>query len=173
MSSGKSGFDQLPATIDPIQLAERGAHLAGSLPLHGMARLLPALLDDAGDVSVEISFQRGDNADLVVLHGSIRARVRVRCQRCLAPMDLDLVCEPRLVFMRGMTGDRDTGDADDVLDADRPVLVKELIEDELLLALPMIPMHELDACPARGYTVAGRGKKSPFAALQGREPDKD
>lgn len=173
MSSGKSRSDQLPATIDPIQLAERGACLAGSLPLRGMSRLVPALLDDRGDVSVELEFERGDNANLTVLHGTIRAQVRVTCQRCLEPMTLELACEPRLVFMRGANPDREPTDTEDVLEVDRPVLVKELVEDELLLALPMIPMHELDACPAREYTAAGQGKTSPFAALHGRKPDQD
>jgi uncharacterized protein len=173
MSSGKGLYDQLPATIDPIQLAERGARLVGSMPLRGMARLVATLLDGVGDALVELAFERGDNPGMAIVHGTVSASVKLTCQRCLEPMMLDLRAEPRLVFFRGGEDSEALIGNDEALEADRPMPLSEMVEDELLLAVPMIPMHELNVCPAREYVAAGQGKPNPFATLKGRKPNED
>lgn len=173
MSAGNETYDQLPATFDPVQLAERGACLAGRLPLTGLPRLLKACVDNAGDVEVDLVFERGDNPNLAIVHGTVAAEVRVTCQRCLEPMRIRIVGEPRLVYLRPSEGSVPLGEDDDTIALERPVPLSEFVEDELLLAMPMIPMHELQDCPARVYTTAGQHKPNPFAALQGRKPTKD
>ena len=59
--------------------------------------------------------------------------------------------------------------------ATAPTPVAELIEEELILALPMVPMHELDECPARAYIADSPGskKKRPFAELVRRKQDNE
>ena len=58
----------------------------------------------------------------------------------------------------------------EVIEVDKPLALSELIEDELLLAMPMIPMHEFEACPAREHGAVKRGTTNPFAALKQRKP---
>ncbi|MBI3575163.1 MAG: DUF177 domain-containing protein [Gammaproteobacteria bacterium] len=158
----KAPHGQLPAHIDPIQLAEKGAHLAGALSLKGMPRLLQACLNDGGEIQVDLQFGRDEGGDVLELQGNIRAKVHVACQRCLEPMTLELHADTRLLLLR--PGERTDALAQEAeaLTMDRPVLLSELVEDELLLVMPMVPMHPLDVCPAKEQV------KTPAATRTGK-----
>ena len=159
----------LTATIDPILLAEKGARISGRVPVQSMARLRAQLLDDGGEVDVDLSFECMMGSNLRRMHGRVIAHVRLQCQRCLEPTELELVVTPDVILLRH--GEPETNlppEADAFSVGHAPVAVAELIEDELLLALPMVPMHRLEDCPARRFIVgATRGDtgKNPFAEL--------
>jgi uncharacterized protein len=56
----------------------------------------------------------------------------------------------------------------DVVVADRPVRLARIVEDELLLAMPMIPMHDASECPSAAYlgeAQHGEREDSPFSVL--------
>ncbi|MCR4300256.1 MAG: YceD family protein [Sulfuricaulis sp.] len=169
-SSWKELHGQLPESIDPIQLAERGAHLTGTLPLRSMPRISQGSLDGSGDVLVDLSFERSVGEKIFLMHGDLHVRLRVSCQRCLEAMDLNLEASPWLILMKA--GERLAAHEDDtdVLVVDKPLSLSTLVEDELLLALPMVPMHEPNRCPARSYVVRdghiGQEEKNPFAVLR-------
>lgn len=108
----------------------------------------------------------------------VRARgvVRVICQRCLEPFDFALALSRTLGFVaNGAELDAldaldaaGQGDGIEYLVADRHLDVQELIEDELILALPFAPMHEGSCAGAAvGDTTDGdrSGAASPFAGL--------
>lgn len=167
----KEPHGHLPASIDPIQLAERGARLTGSLPLKGMPRLMQTALTGSGDVLVDLSFEREEGERVFVMHGTLRAHLRVTCQRCLEGMDLDVEAAPWLILLR--PGERTQRDDADVLVTDKPISLSGLAEDELLLALPMVPLHQAGQCPAgaRAAKTVGverkpsENRKNPFSVL--------
>jgi uncharacterized protein len=133
-----------------------------------MARLRPALLDEAGAVEVDLQFERAEGSGLRRMHGRLAARVQVACQRCLEPMALELVAEPDLILVGEGEAARLPPEAE-TLAVEKPVSVAELIEDELLLVLPMIPMHAPQECPARRHVAGAEGAAagtSPFARLE-------
>lgn len=170
-SSWKASHGHLPVTIDPIQLAERGAQLSGTLPLKSMPRLAQGSLEGSGDVSVELDFEREEGEQVFVMHGRLRVRLRVTCQRCLEAMDLELEAAPWLILTKsGARLDQREGDTD-ILVADKPLSLSGLVEDELLLALPMVPMHAPDRCPVKVRAAgiapepAARSGKNPFSVL--------
>lgn len=173
--SWKESHGHLPASIDPIQLAERGARLTGTLPLKGMARLTQNCLDDTGEVLVDLAFERGEGEEVLLMHGRLHVKLRVTCQRCLEGMDLTLEASPWFILARSEKRQEMLGEEPDILVADKPLSLSGLVEDELLLAMPMVPMHELNQCPARAYVAAGtdsgpgraeEGGKSPFSVLR-------
>ena len=165
-------FGGLLATIDPIQLAGKGARLRGKLPVKAMRRLVELCLDDSGEAEVDLMFERGADG-MCLMHGTMAATVRVTCQRCLEGMDLELVAEPRLILTK--PGEREDSQAReaDTLAVDKPLLLSELVEDEFLLVMPMIPMHDEKVCPVGVYKAAangiGAGDKTnkPFSVLNG------
>lgn len=170
-SSWKESHGHLPGTIDPIQLAERGARLTGTLPLKSMPRLAQGSLKGSGDVNVDLAFEREEGQQVFVMHGTLRVTLRVTCQRCLEPMNLELEAAPWLVLTKsGERLQRQEGEAD-ILVADKPLALSEVVEEELLLALPMVPLHAPDRCPVkvRAASVipeqAARGGKNPFSVL--------
>ncbi|MDH5512037.1 MAG: YceD family protein [Gammaproteobacteria bacterium] len=167
--SWKALHGQLPESIDPIQLAERGAQLTGTLPLKSMPRISQGSLEGSGQVNVDLFFERPEGEKIYLMHGVLRAQLRVTCQRCLEPMDLSLEASPWVILVRsGEQPGQPEGDAD-ILVVDKPISLSALVEDELLLALPMVPMHEPDRCPAGEYVArvrrTGDEEKNPFAVL--------
>lgn len=175
--SGKASHGHLPATIDPIQLAERGARLTGTLPLKGMSRLAQTALAGSGDVFVDLAFERGEGENVLLMHGRLQTRLRVTCQRCLEAMDLELEAAPWLVLLRpDPRRVPQEEDEPDTLVVDKPLALNALVEDELLLALPMVPMHEPSRCAARARATADsragelkpdeKGGPSPFSMLR-------
>jgi uncharacterized protein len=169
-SSWKALHGQLPESIDPIQLAERGARLTGTLPLKSMPRISRGSLAGSGDVIVDLSFERSVGEKIFLMHGALRVRLRVTCQRCLEAMDLDLEASPWLILLKAGARLAPRVDDADVLVVDKPLSLSALVEDELLLTQPMVPMHDPNRCPARSYVVRvghiGQERKNPFAVLR-------
>ena len=170
-SSWKASHGHLPGTIDPIQLAERGAHLIGTLPLKSMPRLAQGSLEGSGDVSVDLAFEREEGRQVFVMHGTLRVPLRVTCQRCLEAMDMELEAAPWLTLVKsGERSEQQESDAD-ILVADKPLPLSDLVEEELLLALPMVPTHAPDQCPVKVRAASAaperveRERKNPFAVL--------
>lgn len=160
-----------PATVDPIQLADKGARLTGEAPVKSLSRLAETCLDPSGSVMIDLAFERSGGDGLRIMHGTVQTRVRVTCQRCLEPMEVDLRAEPNLVLLR-------PGEHPEMVEAgearvfERSVPLSELVEDELLLVLPMVPMHALEHCPAKDAVGSGTdkrevGRPNPFAVLDG------
>lgn len=134
-----------------------------------MPRLVELSLDRRGVVDAELSFDVGAGEGLRQMRGRVRAELHVTCQRCLEPMTLVLEIEPRLILLR--PGEREElAQQEDALVVTRAVPLSELVEDELLLAMPMIPKHALAQCPAKGRVgqsePAPPTRGNPFAALK-------
>lgn len=112
-------------------------------------------------------------ADEVWLHLEASTRLPLTCQRCMGPVDIDVASERWFRF----AVDEDAAAAlDDESEEDVLVLSKEfdlasLVEDELLMALPLVPRHE--TCPVDvklavadpGFEAESSVKAHPFAAL--------
>ena len=157
------------STVDPIQLADTGARLSGELPLKGMARLIESCRDDEGSVDIDLQFQRGEGDGLRTMAGSIVARVRLTCQRCMEPMHVELRSRPRVLLLA--PGEHEELlEAGDAIVVAQPVPLSALVEDELLLQMPMVPMHPADRCPVklarRGPQKQEQVRPNPFSVLE-------
>jgi uncharacterized protein len=160
-----------PSTIDPVELADQGARLSGELPLKGMQRLVEMCLDDVGTIRVDLQFERSEGDGIRTMRGDIEARLHFTCQRCLGPFELRLSTRPRLLLLRPGEHEHlaETGEA---LIVEQPLSPSMLVEEELLLVMPMIPMHEVAECPASGAAgktvkkVEKEPKPNPFSVLE-------
>jgi len=105
----------------------------------------------------------------VWLHAAAQATVHLECQRCLKPLTEALAAERSFQFVHGedAAAQLDADSDDDVLALTRALDLRELIEDELLLALPIVPRH--DVCPEPLAVAAdvelSDERPNPFAAL--------
>lgn len=109
----------------------------------------------------------------------VHATAPMLCQRCLRPVDVPLVVERafRFVADEATAEALDEGCEEDLLVLSRSFDLRALIEDELILALPLVPLH--DHCPAAvpmassdpDFDAAGADKPHPFAALAGLRKD--
>jgi uncharacterized protein len=102
------------------------------------------------------------------LHVTAATALPLECQRCLKAVDVALQIERSFLFVHGedAAAQLDADSDDDVLALTRALDLRELIEDELLLALPLVPRHEI--CPEpllAGAEAPVDEKPNPFAAL--------
>ncbi len=166
----------LPANIDLIRLADQDTRLSGAIPLRRMQRLLTYCRSGEGGASVELAFSHDQERDVRTICGEVAIEVTATCERCLEPMRLALKSHVNLLVLT--PGQKSPEDQGDVLIASEPVSLTELVENELILAMPMTPKHQLDQCLAkelaeesgsrRGTPEPEQGdseKASPFAGL--------
>ncbi len=133
--------------------------------MNSMRRLAESCVDDGGSADVDLDFRRAGNLREMV--GTARAMVRVRCARCLEPMDLSVDVAVNLIVLRPGERDDIVESGSDVLVVDTPVQLSALIEDELLLAMPMFLAHAPGACPCKAGSGTVTGRPHPFAVLKG------
>ena len=152
-----------PAAIDGLAFVRNAAVLQGQLGMES----LPRLAQSGGSGSVldfvltgEIN-ERGKPGLKLAVDGS----VRLQCQRCLGSLDLLLHLDAELEFA---SSEAEITAADDDIErvvAGREMSVAALVEDEVLLALPMVPKHE--QCSAAAG-LGANAEPSAFQALAGR-----
>lgn len=152
--------------IDGFEFAAAGGSVRGAWPVSVFPRLRDVLHDDSG--SVEFALQGGRDfhgRSQLELHA--KARLQLICRRCLGAVACTL--EPRSTLLLAATqseidAEPITPEMPERVVAHREMAVRDLVEDELLLALPVAPRHE--DCSAQGR-AAPHGRQRPFAALRG------
>jgi uncharacterized protein len=114
------------------------------------------------------------------IHLKAHAALPLMCQRCLTPVDVPVAVERSFRFVADeatAAAEDDVAD-EDVLAQSRSFDLVELVEDELLMALPVAPRHEV--CPqtvkmsvgGAEYEAALAQRENPFAALVRLKPGK-
>jgi uncharacterized protein len=140
----------LPDHIDPWRAAKNGLSFGGTLPLERFPRLLEVGIVDEGETLARVEYQLdfGRNAQRhLILEGRARVRLRVRCQRCLSDLWLDLDAPLALRLVRiEPTGEASETGYEPLVVTDDVIDPRELIEDELLLAIPPFPRHPVGEC---------------------------
>ncbi len=167
-----------PRRVDVAALALRGEVLEGRTALKDMPRLSDVDDDRDGVVGWSVrgsQLSRPGGETVIGLDIDAATVVQRACQRCMEPLGVPLHVSRRLYFVRGEEeAARLDADGDDDFLALQPALdLIELIEDELLLALPIVPRHDhcidLGDLGAAGELPgdASAAAPNPFAALAG------
>ena len=152
--------------IDGLEFARTGSKLQGSWAVADFPRLRDSLHTDAGTLRYEVHGvpqEQGRPALRLRLVGSLQ----LICQRCLGALEFPFcieVCLQLAATQAEIDAEPLEAAGPDRIVARREMAVHDLIEDELLLALPIAPRHEDCGVAAPGEA---RGKQSPFAALRG------
>jgi uncharacterized protein len=178
-----------PQRLDLRAFTRDAGSLQGELPLAALQRLAPSLLTPEGDdadpidpAATRVAWRaageqrpvRGGEPELW-LHLQAGATVRLECQRCLQPMVQALSVDRHLRFVDGedQAARLDEDSDDDVLALPPSLDLHALIEDELILALPLVPRHEACSQPLpMSAADAGADEEAPhaFAALARLRP---
>ncbi|HWM43674.1 MAG TPA: YceD family protein [Burkholderiales bacterium] len=152
--------------IDGFEFASAGATQQGVWPLSEFPRLRDVLAAGAGEVAYEISGVR-DERGRPGLRLKVRGTLRLRCQRCLEPMPFEVQTDETLVLAATLAeihAEPADAHAPDRVVAGKEMALRDLIEDELILAVPYAPRHE--SCSAASARDDAE-KVSPFAGLRG------
>ncbi len=157
----------LPELIDPIKLADKNARIKGEIPLSRLVRLKPLLYAEQGNVSFEMEFGI-DVEGKHYVQGIVQSILILECQRCLESMHYEINNTFKLAMVHSDNDSIDLPDQYDPLLVETEGLIKtiDIIEDELILSLPPISLHQ-DDC---GYKISASpikesSKPNPFNIL--------
>jgi uncharacterized protein len=157
--------------IDSLDFARNGRGISGEVQIAELPRLLDILENPQGILSYTV--QGGvDKQGTHFLDVSVAGQCRLRCQRCLNGLDYPLRLDTRLLLRDQASldalDDNVAGGEEEEFDsilADTHLNVLDLLEEEILLSLPIAPKHELGACQVTDSGNAHREEKNPFAVL--------
>jgi uncharacterized protein len=161
----------LEDSLDVGQLAAQHIRLEREFPIAGFARLRDTLARPNGRAMVEFRFHAA--GAYPALEGSVRARAWLVCQRCLTEFEAALESPVRVAFVpRDSEAGRVPDEYDAVTAPGGRIALEELIEEELLLALPLVPMHPTpsDCALQLAAAVAESEIAEPKAANQVQRP---
>lgn len=205
VESANENSQQNPQALDIFALARAAGHAEGTLALSQLSRMVTEVPADAPGEAHAMRFSwsatgymqgRDDASGRAVqtphLHLQVEGAVWLDCQRCLAPFEQPLAVDAhyRIVASEAALGQIDPEDEVDAIVGSRRFDLVDLIDEEIALAVPMVPKHEIcpvvheslasgadgadavdleqiDALEARLREQADAARQRPFAALAG------
>ena len=127
---------------------------------------LPGLPPDLGarDGQLKVQVRFGREQGFAIADVSLSARLQVTCQRCMAPMPLTVQAHSPVLVVES---EREAEDApvgwETFLAPEGRLSLEALAAEELLLALPIVPLHEAAAACAQLESVARAARSAPAA----------
>ncbi len=146
----------------------RGGYFQGVIELGALVRLAGKLDSNQGKVMVEFEFN-DSGYDCPVLKGRVETSLVVKCQRCLKGMDLEIKSQFELLV--------DASDElahesrlDTIYSDNGTIDIFEVVEEELILGLPLVAMHDDSSCNenriSKDEIPEIAVKENPFSVLK-------
>ncbi len=159
--------------IEPIKLAKTEAKLSGEMPIAALPRLAENLIAECDAITYVLDFSK-DSAHRTLIQGKVEAELPMLCQRCLKPTKVKLTCDMNLAIVKTEEQAEALPEGlEPLLMAEDTVPLAIVIEDEVLLALPLVVLHESGSCSASAKLADINAKfemsderKHPFASLK-------
>jgi len=156
MNNPQAKTPWLPERLDVRSFAQASGQIGAEAPLARFARLVEELFESSlAEVPASVQWRaegslRTDSqgaAPAIWLHLQAEAVVPLQCQRCLGSVETALEVDRwfRFVADEATAEAQDDESEEDVLVLEPLMSLYDLLEDELLMALPIVPMHE--TCP--------------------------
>jgi uncharacterized protein len=156
---GKPGGSVNPHELDIFEFARSGRQAAGCVRIQQLPRMLNEVSADAPERDTVFTWQAegstqpelqddGSEAQQPRLRLAVHGSAWLECQRCLAPYEqrFDVDATYRIVLTEEEAQEYPLDDDElEVIVGSRQFDLVNLIEEELLLALPLVPKH--DVCP--------------------------
>ena len=167
--------NRLPARIDPFSMADSGRRLSGEVRAGKLKRLADLLDTTDTLLGFELAFGIGEQG-IRTVSGVVRGELLLTCQRCLGRLRFPVNISFTLALARGLEeAERLPAGVDPLIVDQETLSIVELIEDEVLLALPDIPSHQgahgscapgsADRLGDQGRTPDSQARANPFAVL--------
>jgi len=178
-SSDQPSKPRFPVYVDTRRVFDSENRCIGSLALDRLPRLAEQLASDKASVEAELIFAIGDYGDKEI-RGRVAAKLQISCQRCLEPVDLGISDDISLALV---ANDEEAAKLRPELDpwicSEIKLQLAELIEEQLLLALPLVCVHSENECQRQMNFAApeqdsgpddteaeAKADSNPFAVLE-------
>ncbi len=159
---------QLPKTIKLFSFAKKEVNLHGEYKISNVPRVSEVARNVEDNLKVNLSFNL-ENGKTPCVKGIIESKIVLDCQRCLDALDLNLKVLFNLAFVRFESQAEGLDKSFDVyvIGEDEELDTLNLISDEILLSLPMVPSHEFDcSLSVDKETKVEKVRKNPFDVLK-------
>ena len=158
-------------SINNLEFALSGQMLSGKAEPEQMPRLSDMLTTQTSSAqAVEIQYTLIGSAkkySLPSLHLNVDATLPVTCQRCLNAMSVHLELEFDYLIAPTEPAEFDENDELDWLEISQNMSILDLIEDELLIAMPIAPTHSTEYLhECMQHNMQSGEKPNPFAVLK-------
>ena len=156
--------DHLPDFLDPVSFADKNRRIVGEIDFSRFDKLADLVVGESGSARFELRF--GKAGRVPGASGVLDATFILQCQRCLGELPWHVHADMSLGFV---------GSVDEVallpesmepvmIDAEGHVSLVDIVQDELLLAIPAVPRHE-DCGLSKVAGKAESDRPNPFAVL--------
>jgi uncharacterized protein len=156
--------------VNAVELAGRSATLERSFDLGRLPRLAEAGALEGTRADARLTFGTFEKRTTVEV--SVEGSLVLPCQRCLRPCECPLDETALLIVVADDTEEVPGGFEPVLGDAER-LSVTELVEEQMLLGMPLVPMHDDDGCLDNVAPVTAvekdstaEDKQKPFANLR-------
>jgi DUF177 domain-containing protein len=141
-------LDRLPDLVDPIAFAERRRELTGKIKIKEFKRLSELLADNQGEILLDASFYKSGR--LAIIQGKISGELTVTCQSCMSSMIWPIDIGINLGVVASLEqADLLASEYEPLLLEEDKISLLELVEDELLIALPDFPRHDFECMESK------------------------
>jgi len=151
-----------------LKEVSRGGYFQGQIEVEKLSRLCELLAFNDGEITIEFEFKNSDFG-VPMISGRIQTCLQVECQRCLQAMETDLVFDFALLVDADDDIVRESS-LDTVYSEDGDIDIFEVVEDEIILALPLVSVHENDTCNAHwkasDNSQESAVRENPFSVLK-------
>lgn len=168
----------LPLLVNPSKLAEQGVVLSGKIEPKHFSRFDQEEIGTLSTAKVELSFKKNDQGFSIV-EGQLEVKVTRECQRCLEPVEQQVKVTIELAILKSSIIEAESRPAalpehyELFQQTEAKVPVVDLLEDDLILALPLVALH--DHCEHKDYQPEElpevEEKPNPFAVLEALKKD--
>ncbi|MBL4647769.1 MAG: DUF177 domain-containing protein [Gammaproteobacteria bacterium] len=168
---------KLPKTLDPLHWA-LGQRIAGCLSIAAMPRLSASLQDKFADVNVELLLTKDQQEGLYCLQGHLATVLSLVCQRCMETMSYSIAAD----FIMYLVANEEQAKRlpeeyvnkhDIFIHNNELIDTNNLVEDELILQLPLVVKHDDKNCNDQlssedshvSFIEKSEKRNNPFAIL--------
>jgi uncharacterized protein len=161
----------LPEVVDVWRMVQAGRRFSGKLPFAAMPRLVADLASSEGNADFDLEFGK-DEFGAAFLHVRADAALPLTCQRTLDVFKLQVAIDTRLGVI---TNEEDEAGLppgyEPLLTTDGSVRLADVVEDELILAVPAVPVKPGTEQVERSWgdtaeAAEAEAKPNPFASLK-------
>ncbi len=136
----------IPAYVDTRKVFLQQDKISGSIDLGKLPRFRDSLANQQGKVAVVLRFSVNESRQRLI-KGSLTAEVEVTCQRCLEPLGIQLQDDISLaVLEEEASAAKLDPQFDPWICTDQKLILAELVEEQLMLCMPIVNYHDDKAC---------------------------
>ena len=159
--------NSLPAQLKLFNFAKKEVSLSGQYQISDLPRISEIASNKTDKININLSFYL-DNDKTPCIDGIISLDIVLICQRCLEELNISLKVRLNLAFVRNEKQDEELDSNYEIYVTEEDELAThDLISDEILLSIPMVPTHDYDCIKEiNGQEIVEEKSENPFAILK-------